>query len=69
MYIFVQTNEQMGKDILQIDIERRISKLDKEELAELNGYLNHVEEIKSLTSSKQIAMNEIQTALKEGYSF
>jgi hypothetical protein len=59
----------MEKDILQIDIERRILKLDREELEELKGYLNHVEEIKSLTSVKQMAMNEIQEALRIGYSF
>lgn len=59
----------MEKNSVQIEIERRISKLDNKELSDLIGYLNHLDELRSLTSARQIAMNEIQTALKKGFTF
>jgi hypothetical protein len=59
----------MEKQLIQTEIENRISKLNYSDLTELMGYLKHVEEVKSLTSTKQIAMNEIQAAIKKGYTF
>ena len=59
----------MEKDILQFDIEKRLTQLDKEGLEDLLGYLRHIETVNRLNQERQVAMQEIQTALRIGYSF
>ena len=56
-------------ELIQNEIEKRISGLETRDLIDMVGYLKHIEQVRTITSSKQLALHEIQTALKEGCTF
>ena len=56
-------------ELIQNEIEKRISGLETRDLIDLVGYLKHIEQVRTITSSKQLALHEIQTAFKEGCTF